>query len=413
MNRLYNSIEVQGGFQLSDHDKKYVKTRLSTIDFKRLSKYDSRQIYETTVNLMVKELQKKRNKREMFKVKPDIVNNKEGMNAGSHVNQKSPLTEEYDMHLYLSEEIKDKSLAEQNVENIDNQGLIKPLSTEIEIASILGLNDAFSIQQLFNPDALLIRNYAIYDSKNRILLDNPVNQITLFTWSYADTADIRDGTINSVGRIRDLKEIRIYQPRVPFIYNGTPNMNSETRRVAILIPEFQAQSFIGPQGSRFHFLLQPVIPLGPPPEMIELKVEEFNEGKFSFRKPITTFDTLSLQFLDPVNVIPFLHDRDNIVLFTYGNPTIITVLLPHLFTNAVTYGTISGFTTADPSADAAQIAYINSPREIPLTITGANTFSLAVDTSTITPAPDLNCTIFYDERRIVLPVQFTYLRSDK
>ena len=329
------------------------------------------------------------------------------------------LNQEYDMHLYLSNQIKDASMDEKNTANIQTSpDAIRPRTTELEIASLFGLNNAFGIQQLFNPEATYIRNYIVLDSRYRIINETNSNNIIAFTWSYVDNANIRDGSVNSVGTIKDIVSMRIYQPRVPFITSGSYNMNSETRRVSIVIQEFQSQSFIGPQGSRFHFMLQPVIPVVTPPttypNMIELEVEEYNDGRFDFRRPVVTFDSLTLSFLDPVNIIPFLHDRDNIT-FTYGNPTIITTSIPHLFvsTSGQTYGVISGFNTANPAGDAATINAINSLIELTLTVTGSNTFTIPIDTSTVTPIGGLVAQIFFNERRVVIPIELTYLRSDK
>lgn len=326
------------------------------------------------------------------------------------------------MHQYLSNEIKDMSLNEKNITNTKiSTNILRPQTTEIEISSILGFNNVYEIQKLFNPEASYIRNYIILDSRYRLITNTNTSPITQFQWSYVDNANITNTSVNSIGTIKNIVSMRLYQPRVPFVQTGTYNMNSETRRVSILINEFLAQSFIGPNDSRFHFILQPIImnisadPLFPYyPNMIELKVEEFNDGKFSFRKPITTFDTLSVTFLDPVNVITFKHDRDTIT-FTYGNPTTITTSVPHLFNNSLlnTYGVISNFTTNSPVTDKVIIDAINNPLGLTLTVTGGSTFTFPINTTTITPTVGLVSNIYFLERRVVLPLEITYLESNK
>jgi hypothetical protein len=431
MDRVINTIQKTGGITLTPDEKRILAKKISSIDFSTLANYNKEKVFNATIQLMLGEVLKRRksidnreptiNKPlEMTLVKEQSNNSQSTQRDTQQVKKsKNPLDVEYDMHLYLNNQLTDPSMDEKSTSNlVISNNSDRAQSTELAIASLLGLNDAFSIQQLFNPEATYIRNYVVLDSKYRILNEASPDSINLFTWSYVDNANIDIGTVNSIGTIKNVMAMRIYQPRVPFVSSGTYSMNTESRRVAIVVQEFIAQSFIGPLGSKFHFMLQPIIPvvIAPTtlPNMIELEVEEFNDGIFRFRKPIVTFNTLSVSFLDPVNVIPFNHDRDTIT-FTYGNPTIITTSTPHLFvsTSGNTYGNITGFTTAAPSTDAAIIAAINNPIELTLTVTGANTFTIPINTTAITPSVGLVANIFFNERRVILPMEFTYLRNEK
>lgn len=417
VSKLYSAIEQKNRIKLIDQEKQLIVGKLRSVNFNNFNKYDKAAMFPIIVELMTDEITKYRKR--ASNTQQGFKSNRSGFTADNTT--EPPPQDVYDMHLVLQQELKEQSLVEKNANNIQltTADENKLSSTNVEIAALLGLNNAFSIQQLFNPEATYIRNYLILDSRYRIINEPSSNNITQFTWNYVDNANIADGSVNSVGTIRNIVSMRVYQPRVPFVTSShsSVNMSSETRRVAIVIQEFASQSFIGPERSRFHFMLQPVIPAVAVvnyPNMIELQVEEYNDGKFDFRKPITVVNSLTVSFLDPVNVIPFLHDRDTCT-FTYGSPTIITTSIPHLFTAAagLTYGVISGFTTDAPTTDAATIAAINSLIELTLTVTGASTFTVAINTSAITPTVGLVANIYFNERRVVLPMEFTYLKSDK
>ena len=284
MNNLLLNVEKSGNIKLSFDEKQYLIDQINKIDFNRFKNYDKDSLFNALVGLMYNGIMKRRKNLNIKStiqptVQPSNTNNTSNTSNTNKPVKYNVLNQEYDMHLYLSNQIKDASMDEKNTANIQTSpDAIRPRTTELEIASLFGLNNAFGIQQLFNPEATYIRNYIVLDSRYRIINETNSNNIIAFTWSYVDNANIRDGSVNSVGTIKDIVSMRIYQPRVPFITSGSYNMNSETRRVSIVIQEFQSQSFIGPQGSRFHFMLQPVIPVVTPPttypNMIELEVEE-------------------------------------------------------------------------------------------------------------------------------------------
>jgi hypothetical protein len=183
----------------------------------------------------------------------------------------------------------------------ENRELTQFEKSDIQINSFLGINDLSTLQMLFNPESLYVRYYVVMDSNYR-LLDNTTNTISRFKWNYADSLNLQDGFVNSAGSIRDVIGMRLYQPRIPY----SAAMVTTAKRVSVLIEEFGAQAFIGENGRRFHFLMRPNFsPLPIPPTSIEISTEDYNDGMFHFRKPITTFDSLTVSFGDPLDVIEF------------------------------------------------------------------------------------------------------------
>jgi hypothetical protein len=178
-------------------------------------------------------------------------------------------------------------------------------SDDIEINSFLGINDLSTLQLLFNPESLYTHYYVVLDTDYRQTSEES-SSITKFSWNYTDSQNLRDGFCNSVGRIRDIIGMRMYQPRVHYL----ASMDTTAKRVSILVEEFAPQAFIGENGRRFHFLLRPN--LQPIAETsIELSTEDYNDGIYSFRKPITTFDSLTISFGDPLVLLefPLIFDR--------------------------------------------------------------------------------------------------------
>ena len=96
--------------------------------------------------------------------------------------------------------------------------------------------------------------------------------------------------------------MRLYQPRIHYV----SAMDNSANRVSILFKELASQSFIGENGRRFHFLLRPEIEeRGNYGDYIELSTEDYEDGIFKFRKPITEFETLTVSFGDPMTLIDF------------------------------------------------------------------------------------------------------------
>lgn len=186
----------------------------------------------------------------------------------------------------------------------NKQKEIKIETEDIEIKSILGVNDISTLQFLFNPSSLYTHYYIVLDTNFRLTDNDNDTTINKFRWNYAATQNLRTGFANTVGRVRDIIGIRMYQPRVHYL----AAMDNTAKRISVLIEEFSSQAFIGENGRRFHFLFRPVLePVSytPAETQIELTTEDYNDGIFNFRKPITTFDSITLSFGDPLVLLDF------------------------------------------------------------------------------------------------------------
>jgi len=172
---------------------------------------------------------------------------------------------------------------------------------KIKVNQFLGINDISTLQLLFNPSSLYVRYYVVLDTDYRIQGNDPPTGITKFKWNYASTKNLQEGFANSIGEIRDVISMRMYQPKI----HNLLAMNTTAKRVSILIEEFSAQSFIGENGRRFHYTLRPNFSNSGFTPLIELTMEDNNDTVFNFRKPFTTIDTLTLSFGEPLNVLTF------------------------------------------------------------------------------------------------------------
>ena len=163
----------------------------------------------------------------------------------------------------------------------------------------LGINNLNDFKMLFNPESLYVHYYLVLDTDFRDTSEEISTSITKFTWKYAPTQFTGSGFCNSVGVIRDVIGMRMYQPRVPYL----AGMNTDAKRVSVLIEEFSSQAFIAENGRRFHFLLRPNFITGQTD--IELSTEDYNDGIFNFRKPITKIDSFTLSFGNPLQILTF------------------------------------------------------------------------------------------------------------
>ncbi len=176
--------------------------------------------------------------------------------------------------------------------------LVKP-DNHVAITEFMGINDLRDFKLLFNPESLYVHYYVVLDSNYRDTTEENSTNITKFKWHYAPTQSVGVGFCNSVGVIKDIIGMRMYQPKIPYV----SAMNNSAKRVSVLIEEFAPQAFIAQNGRRFHFMLRPNYIDGQ--TSIEISTEDYNDGIFNFRTPITTLDTLTISFGDPLNVLSF------------------------------------------------------------------------------------------------------------
>lgn len=212
--------------------------------------------------------------------------------------------ETFDLHQYQAKHLIDDG--EDVVYRFDEP---QPASNSLEptaITSFLNIETIDELKLLVNPESMYERYYVALDSDYRnTTQENPL-AITQFTWAYSPTQNTGVGFCNSIGNVHNIVGMRIYQPRIPwsdmFIFY-------RSFRVSILIKEFSAQAFITETGSRFHFILRPVFDLYGgnilTASSVELSTEDYNDGIFSFDKPITDMPSVTLVFGNPINPLVY------------------------------------------------------------------------------------------------------------
>jgi hypothetical protein len=206
----------------------------------------------------------------------------------------------FDMH-----DLQLKMLSTEKVINMEDANTEKTIEAPkiVDVTSILGIKSANEFKMYINPESMYSYHYLVLDSNYRNTALEISNNITKFTWNYAPTQNTGTGYCNSVGAIRDVIGIRVYQPRIPYL----TAMNNSAKRVSMLIEEFAAQAFIASNGRRFHYLFRPrfIHPTISAMTDIELSTEDHNDSIFNFRKPINNFSTVTISFGDPNNVLTF------------------------------------------------------------------------------------------------------------
>lgn len=178
-----------------------------------------------------------------------------------------------------------------------------------KVVSFLGINDLQEFKLFFNPESLYTHFYISLDTNYRDKSDEvDPTAVTKMKWNYAPTQVLADGFCNSVGTIRNIVGMRLYQPRIP----NVAGLDTDAKRASILIEELAAQAFVAANGRRFHFLLRPTysqVNGG----RLELSTEDYNDGIFRFRDPVTSVTSFTISIGNPLVVLAFDFSMLNIV----------------------------------------------------------------------------------------------------
>ncbi len=171
------------------------------------------------------------------------------------------------------------------------------------------------------------RAYIVLDTDN---IDTTLsNGVNTFGWNFLNNATVKVGTVNYIGKVRDIVGMRVYGAKInidaspttvfaqsgtnptyvgstlnPYYYNNNSTITSNA--LTILIHEFSAQASIGREGRKYHFILLPFnISLVAAPA--EYYAEYINitkgDGWIWFKIPITTFSTLTISMGNPFSLI--------------------------------------------------------------------------------------------------------------
>ena len=323
-------------------------------------------------------------------------------------------TQAQSMRDYLLQQIAIKStvVPEQRIVRDDDENTSNNPTPTVNVESILGMSNIGQVQRALNPPSRYVYNYIVLDTQNR---DASYDGIKSFRWRFVNEFDATPGTVAMKGYAENLRAIQLYQP---LMARPLVNTSLASGRISILIKEFEAQSFIANGSRRYHFLTRSRYNASEYTRnvdmFVELEINEFNDGRFEFDPPITTFDALTVSFGNPTEVFEFFPDRLH-ASFAYGAQIIMTFdvnLLPLFFGNTVnTLVTIPNFTTDDPIADRDIITALTDPLGNFAVISGGNPFTLEftdIPTLVGTPQVGTRFEVRFLDVRSVLMMELTF-----
>jgi len=271
----------------------------------------------------------------------------------------------------------------------------------VDINKIFGTTTKYQLQKLINPDALNAQNYIYLNSKfrNTVATDG----INRFLWNENPQGNAGAGNFAYIGAIRDIVSIKVYPFRIPYPSDGSAD--NGFKQINLLFEEFNNQAFID-VGRRFHIVFQVTVDAN----WINLVPYRNNDGVFRFEKPLTDINKLTISFGSPTTIINFDADRLPCT-FIYGAITTVVFTTDHNLTAGDTIS-FNNFTTADPATDLAVINEMNQAAGHIISNVVPLTFTIPVDTTTITPVLFLTITCIFDSKTYQVPFEVTFVRPE-
>jgi hypothetical protein len=244
-------------------------------------------------------------------------------------------------------------------------------ANQVEIVSLLGNRTVADLQKIINPDLVKQYIYILLDSRYRVL---DTDGTTTLRWNFVNNEATAQGSVNAIGNIKDITAMRISPVRIP--YNSQADTDYD--RVSIFIQEISAQSVIAQENRRYHFLFR----VNASNRWLDLEPENFNDGYFRFRNPITRLETMTLSFGSPLEPITFTTDRMLANITSYAATTEFTTVSPHnIETGDLIY--ISNFSTANNNTENVIFSAINRASGHIAIVTGLSTFTIDIVSTSI------------------------------
>lgn len=230
--------------------------------------------------------------------------------------------EKTDRKNYADNTVDDNDIDNKGTDHADNvtddsSEYIHTNSANQKINKIFNVKDKYYIQRKLTPHAQYQYAYVLLDTGNASAELSSGNK---FVWKVTNFVSLETGVVSCVNNIRDIVGMRLFPVKANLIspinesgkiyYNNVVNVNNN---FTILIEEFKAQSFIGRDGRKFHFVLFPAImnleeqkfgsPITPANPYIEYVTSGKGNGWFWFRTPITEFSTLTISMGTPFDLV--------------------------------------------------------------------------------------------------------------
>lgn len=365
-------LKIKNKCKLSDKEEINVDTLISNINYKKYARYKYNDIIDVISLVLINK----------------ISNNKVD-NTNDNI----------DVSGYMNNEI--KSQGKDIITKYDTK--------QLEITSLLGLNSVYDIQLALNPTTRYEKTYLVFDSFDRL---NP-QSTDEFKFGYTETSDYVRGSVGAIGGIRNLISIKLYQPIFPVAIR-----NTVSDRISILIKELSTQSIIASSNFRYHWILRTNqsqwIGISTYRTYVEGQLDNYNDGVFNFRIPITEINSFTFIFGDPLSQISIPVCQDYCT-FTYGSPTTVILDNPHTLVSSVVRGAVffTDFTTDEPSnpVDMNAIMAFNNPVGLEITVLSPTIITIPIDTNYIHPKPNLKCIIYFSQYRFIFAMELTCIND--
>jgi hypothetical protein len=283
------------------------------------------------------------------------------------------------------------------------------------INNLLGMSTADEVVRILNPKSQYRRNHMLLDSRYRVFIEQSEENISKLQWNYVQKSQsTTNGSVNVIGNVRDIIGFRIYPFRIPY----TTNADNKYSRISVFIEELSAQAFIAHEGRKFHFMMTSTIDS----EFITLEADVYN-GYFWFERPITTLETLTITFGNPLERVVFDRDRDY-CSFNYFSSTpfthITTSKKHNLKSGDRVY--ITNFDVGIINSVLIDQVFINNKIKSEINDIGGHlitriddtTFNIPVDSSQIqNPISNIQANIFYGSKRLFIPIEMIFINPEK
>jgi hypothetical protein len=330
MLKLYNSISVNTNLKLTINDIEYVKSELEKLPMSDKSQNNVLSLTKTLSTKLLKH-------RELSK--SDILKSFNNLNDNLSTTSKNVDIHEFTKAQIFDDEFKNSAMYQQiltaekyanepffmdntmtgnpNKIFLTNPTFIEP-TDEISTTNVTFNTDAIiqpSLQsktphsldeprdivigKLFDIDAVRDFQLALNPEikyKNRFFVLDSTNYDSYdiqgrITWQLVPSRNLQTGVCNITKPMKNIVGMKLHQFKTTFT-------STFLRRWTLYIEQLSAQSMVGPNGKKFHFLF--TVKVGSNTAL----VHNFNQGYYWFNTPITQLTAITLTLGDPYNVIP-------------------------------------------------------------------------------------------------------------
>lgn len=363
-NAVISSIIRRQKDQLSDKDQIYVIQSINRLPDAFIIENDAQKVAKVLSDMIYSELNKQRE--QLIKQRIDI-----------HELMKQQITDQPDT---TSNDI--------------------PTSSD-ELKNIFAIPQPTQLQNIINPKALETKAYVVLDRRYLASSNN-----IQFKWDITYQTSVSTG-YNALGIsaiLQDITKIKIF----PFVFPNTLHAVTGAKKLSLLFSEFETQAYMAVQNAkRFHVMFGISTPLAGEQHNLSNAI---GENEFEFNRPIIQISSLTLSFGNPLTTLELDPDKMSVDISSSGALALLTFATsPRIISGDIVI--ISGFSTTDPTADAAIISAINDSNGYPVSIVTPTTMTIPVDLTALVGVIINPSQAYLDSKRFIIPVEFTFRRT--